>query len=426
MVCLHHIKAHKNLKDKIMNVTGIIAEYNPFHNGHLYQIQKARENKDDYIVVVMSGDFMQRGTPAIIDKYARANMALLCGADLVLELPALYATGSAWYFARGAVSMLDKLGCVNSLCFGCETDDTSYIMQAADILINETSDFKSELQKNLKNGIAFPKAREIALNKISSVTFPSDLSCPNNILALEYCLAIKERNSMIIPNPIKREGTSYHEEMVSSAVNPSATAVRKLLNKNSFDESIADFVPPKVYEILKEHYHKTYPIEMNDFSSLLNYKLLLEGSKGFTDFYDIPESLSDKIIKNCNHFRSYDDFCSLLKSKDITYSRINRGLTHILLHIMEETAAYYKNMDYTCYARILGLKKEASSLLSVIKKNASIPLISKLADAPHILPDYAMPLLNLDILSSHIYQSVVSELYHVPFQNENTRQIISF
>ena len=409
-----------------MKVTGIIAEYNPFHNGHLYQIQKARENGADYIVVVMSGDFLQRGVPAMMDKYARAKMALQNGADLVIELPALYATGSAWYFARGGVSLLDKLNVVDTICFGCESDTPQSILQSADILTKESDDFKQEIQKALKAGNSFPKARELALNKIADIKYPSDLSSPNNILALEYCLALKERNSNISPYPIKREGSSYHDTALTAGNNPSASAIRELLTASPCPDKLISYVPQNVYDILSSEYNKQYPICQNDFSSLLKYKILLEGNNGFEKFGDISASLSDKILKYSNQFTTFDSFCQLLKSKDITYSRISRSLIHILLHITQEHYDYYKSHDYTYYARILGLKKEASPLLSQIKKKTSIPLISKLADGAGLLPDEAQSLFELDILSSHIYESVVSERYQTAFQNEYTRQIISF
>ena len=409
-----------------MKVTGIIAEYNPFHNGHLYQIQKARENGADYVIVVMSGDFLQRGVPAVMDKYLRTKMALQNGADLVIELPALYATGSAWYFAKGGVSLLDKLNVIDTLCFGCESNTPDSVLQSADILIAESMQYKNELQSALKSGNSFPKARELALTKIAGTNYPSDLSSPNNILALEYCLALKERNSIIAPYPVKREGISYHDESLQNGVNPSATAIRELLKDDTFPDSLISYVPQSVYDNLLTNYRKHYPIHPNDFSNLLKYKILLEGANGFEKFGDVSVSLSDKIRKYSNQFTTFDAFCLLLKSKDLTYSRISRSLIHILLHITQEQYDFYKNHDFTYYARILGFKKEASPLLSQIKKKTSIPLISKLADAKEQIPDEAQSLFELDILSSHIYESVVSDRFQTPFQNEYTKQIISF
>ena len=407
-----------------MSVTGIIAEYNPFHNGHLYQINEVKKLGAEYIIVVMSGDFVQRGSPSIADKYIRTKMALQNGADLVLELPVLYATGSAQYFARGAISILDKLNVVNNLCFGCEASNTNLLLDAAKFLSKESPQYKKELQDNLKLGYSFPKSRELVITNLLGNEISSVLSSPNNILALEYCLAIIERNSNMIPLPLKRKGNQYHESNLTASSFPSATAIRNKLENASFPEEIKDYVPENVYDILQTLYKKNFPIIQNDFSSILKYKLLLEEANGFQTFVDITSSLSDKIRKNINQFRYFDQFCECLKSKDITYTRINRCLTHILLHITEETLNFYKGKDYTDYARILGFRQSALPLLSMIKENSNFLLLSKLADGKKNISDEFYSLLDYDILSSHIYESVVSEKYKVPFQNEFTRQIV--
>lgn len=407
-----------------MNITGIIAEYNPFHNGHLYQIKKAHKEGADYIIIIMSGDFMQRGTPAIVDKYTRAKMALLNGADLVIELPVLFATGSAQYFARGAVSLLDKLNVVDTLCFGCETDNETQLLRAVDFLFNETEEYKRELQVLLKQGLSFPKAREKAMQSILGDETAFILSSPNNILAIEYCLALRERNSKITPLPLKREGQGYHDLALNNSEYPSATAIRRLLIKSMSSQVLDQYVPSNIIPILHERYHKTFPIVQNDFSALLKYKLLLESSNGLMNFADVPTSLSDKIIKNLNLYSNFGSFCQILKSKDITYSRINRCLTHILLHITEDTLSFYKNNDYAHYARILGFKSSSVPLLSNIKAHTEIPLISKMADAFNLIPDEVYSQLEHDILASNIYESVVSERYQKPFQNEYTQKLV--
>ena len=407
-----------------MNITGIIAEYNPFHNGHLYQINKAHKEGADYIIIIMSGDFMQRGTPAIVDKYTRTRMALLNGADLVIELPVLFATGSAQYFARGAVSLLDKLNVVDTLCFGCETDNVTQLLRAVDFLFNESEEYKKELQVLLKQGISFPKAREKAMQSILGDETSFLLSSPNNILAIEYCLALRERNSKITPLPLKREGQGYHDLQLNNSEYPSATAIRRLLIRSISSPVLDQYIPSNIISILHERYHKTFPIVQNDFSALLKYKLLLESSNGLMNFADVPTSLSDKIIKNLNLYSNFDSFCQTLKSKDITYARINRCLTHILLHITEDTLSFYKSNDYAHYARILGFKSSSVPLLSNIKAHTEIPLISKMADAFNLISDEVYSQLEHDILASNIYESVVSERYQKPFQNEYTQKIV--
>lgn len=240
-----------------MKVTGIIAEYNPFHNGHKYHIEKAKElTGADYVIVVMSGNFTQRGIPAFTDKYTRTRMALSCGADLVLELPLYYAAGSAEYFATGAVSLLDRLGVVDSLCFGSECGNIDALMHVASVLYNEPDSYKKLLQDALKSGQNYPAARHNALLQylsmqpserdavngnaidcdtvacaaITDVTdYEQILSSPNNILGIEYCKALLKLNSSITPYTIRREGGGYNDDTLS-AVNSSALAIRTALS----------------------------------------------------------------------------------------------------------------------------------------------------------------------------------------------------
>ena len=416
-----------------MKVTGIIAEYNPFHNGHLYQITQAKKNGADYIVIVMSGNFLQRGTPAVLDKWNRAGMALSYGADLVIELPAIFATASAQYFARGGVSILDKLGCVDTISFGCESDDISMIQTLSSYLSEEPDSYKEQLQKYLREGNSFPKARELALSECLSPDAATFASSPNNILALEYCIALLERNSSINILPIKREGNGYHDTELTKESYASASAIRDILEKNDYaneqkynnitiPSELKDYLPKDVYSILSEK-TKEY-VTQNDFSSLLHYKLLSEAGTSFAKYADISEDLSDKIRKNLRHYRDFNSFCELLKSKELTYSRINRALTHILLNVTQEMHENVKRNDYAGYARILGFRKEASPLLSEIGKNTAIPLISKLADASNLLSDRDYKYLEHDIFCSHVYESIVAAKTGTSLRNEFQREIV--
>lgn len=415
-----------------MKITGIIAEYNPFHNGHLYQIQKTKEYGTDYVVVVMSGNFLQRGAPAAFDKWTRARMALSCGADLVIELPAVFATASAQYFARGGASILDKLGCVDTISFGCESDNIEIIQTLSSYLSEEPDEYQEKLQKYLREGNSFPKARELALTECLSPETASFASSPNNILALEYCIALLERNSTMNIFPIKREGNGYHDTGLTKEGFASATAIRKILEKNSDTENnsnynfhlsdLNDYIPKSIYSILAEQ--KTEYITQKDFSSLLHYKLLTEGNSSLSKYADITEDLSDKICKNLRHYHDYNSFCELLKSKELTYSRINRALTHILLNITQEMYENAKSNDYAGYARILGFRKEASPLLSEIGKKTTIPLISKLADASKTLNKHSLQTIEHDIFCSQVYESIVANKTGNVAKNEYQREII--
>lgn len=409
-----------------MKITGIIAEYNPFHNGHAYHLRQAKEiSGADFCLVVMGGDFMQRGTPAIIDKYARTRMALSGGADLVLELPLYYAAGSAEFFAMGAVSLLDRLGAVDSLCFGSEWGSLSLLSQIAALLTREPEEYRLALQEGLKKGLSFPLARSLALQQSlpGSSGLQAVLSTPNNILGIEYLKALQRRHSSISPCTISRSGSGYHASALSSGDDTfsSASAIRRSIHDPA---AIRSHVPPAVYEILQKARQKTFPISSKDFSLLLRYRLLTEAEKGCAGYLDMPPGLAGKIRKHFNQFRDFEQFAGLLKSKELTYSRICRSLLHILLDMTEEDMAAFRREDYVFYARILGFRRSSLKLLQVLKQNTSIPLISKLADASSYLTGTGLTMLKKDIEAAHIYESVVSSKYGLPFANEYSRELV--
>jgi predicted nucleotidyltransferase len=409
-----------------MNTIGIIAEFNPFHNGHLHLIDECKKALNaDRCVVIMSGDFVQRGAPAIMDKFTRAKMALNCGVDVVLELPVYYALSSAEYFARGAVSVLDKLGCIDYLCFGSECGDLALLTDAARILNDEPDCFKDTLEKELKKGQSFASAREKALgacfeNGDNTSSFSSVLSDPNNILAVEYIKALLARNSKIKPYTIKRKGEGYHSEELSEFA--SASAIRDYIFKstepdfsnkmtltiqNNTDglKDFGDMIPCEANGLLSS-YEGSFA-SCNALSDLLHYKLLAEKRNGFTRYLDVSEDLSNKIVAALDSFSSFDDFCLLLKSKDIAYSRISRALCHILLNISCENMVAYKADDYTSYARILGMRKASSDIVKAMKETSTVPVIGNLKEVNKAgFSDLQKRLFDETLLSSEIYFKV--------------------
>lgn len=422
-----------------MKVTGIIAEYNPFHNGHLYQIQQVREKQQaDYIVVVMSGDFMQRGTPALCNKYARAKMALSCGADLVLELPTLWATASAEYFAAAGIALLDQLGVTDSVCFGAECDELSLLTRIADILAVEPGDYQRILSDELKKGISFPAARKHALlaylnrsafpdKNSSSHPFEQLLDTPNNILAIEYLKALRLRNSAMTAYPLLRQGSGYHDTDLNKMA--SASAIRSALRKGN-EHLPADVMPDASYAILMEYARSKSFLDADSLSSYLNYKLLMQCEDGYEVFADCGRDLSNRIGNYLPQYRTFSGFCDLLKNKALTHTRISRALLHILLDIRREDYTDGLLADYTPYARILGFRKDSAALLSACKKQSSIPLITKLADAGRLLetqsahPDIAKKMLALDIRSAGIYESLAAAQTGTAGCNEYTQGIL--
>lgn len=430
-----------------MRTVGLIAEYNPFHNGHAWHMQEAKRISDaDFCIVVMSGNFVQRGAPAILDKYARAKMALACGADLALELPVSWALGSAEYFASGAVSLLESLGVVDSLCFGSECGELTPLYETAQILNSEPEGYRLLLKKNLKAGKSFPLARADALEQYLSDTqlsVSSLLREPNNILGIEYLKALIRLDSRIQPFTISRAGGAYHSSTLHGIFS-SATALRKLLGSAEISKSfpcggfaspespisplpevLEHEMPRPAYKILQGYLGKSCPVNTQDFSALLHYRLLSVNSPGeLTDFQDVSAELADRIFRLIPEYEDFEQFISLIKTKQYTESRISRCLFHILLDIRRETVQAQKDNGWNSYARVLGLRKKSSPLLHEIKERSRIPLITKLADAQKLLTPEQMGFLKKDIYASEVFQCVDAGKFKQGAYSEYRRQII--
>lgn len=420
-----------------MKVAGIIAEYNPFHKGHAYHIECTRKlTGADYIIIVMSGDFVQRGTPALLDKYLRCEMALSQGADLVLELPVAYATASAEFFAMGAVSLLDKLGVTDTLCFGSECGDLESLSCLAAHLGEESPALREVIQTELKAGHPYPAARQHALEicseipgaaspsaRMSREEIQSLLSEPNNILALEYLKALQCRNSSIQPITIKRRSSGYHD-IATDTEFVSATAIRRLYQSENL-AGLADAVPVSVQKLLECEYKNRFPIYTNDFSMCLYYRLLMEKEQDnpLSSYQDVSNELGLRIYNELPAYEDYEGFCQHIKTRQYTLTRINRSLLHILLNIRAEDYPFYSMHDYIPYIRVLGLRKASSTLLSAIKKNCSVPLVSKMADAGSQLNTCGQKMLSQEVFASNLFRKMQENKFHTVLPNEYTEQI---
>lgn len=370
-----------------MNVVGIIAEYNPFHKGHAYQIQKAKEQCGaEFAVVVMNGDFVQRGEPAIFDKYTRTKEALWGGADLIFELPVRFGLSSAGDFAMGGILALNALPFVTHLCFGTETGDLTPLLQAASFLCDEPDSYRTRVKHFVKQGILYPKARSLALAAESGL--PTETwDSPNNILGLEYCVALQKLHSKIKPFTIRREGQGYHDNDTPALSDfPSATFLRKQIRKAGEKENLS----------------------LSDFSSMIGYSLLT--AKDLCRIKDITPDLSDRIRNELPKYREINEFVKTIKNPSLTTGRIKRSFFQCLFDIEKEEPVMP-------YLRVLGMKKEASSLLSQ-KENASCQILTKLAfDVPK-MDDTAKKLFAKDLLASDLYRQVFCHKYNQTLPNE--------
>ncbi|MBR3811166.1 MAG: nucleotidyltransferase [Agathobacter sp.] len=409
-----------------MKVVGIVAEYNPFHNGHKYQIEKIKsETKADAIIVAMSGNFLQRGVPACCDKFTRTEMALRCGVDLVLEIPTIWATASAEYYAHAGVLLLAATGVVTHLCFGAETDDLATLTEISSILKDEPDAYKSQLSIALRSGISFPIARKqalkYALSHIRTEKLDAILDHPNNILALEYLKALP---TTIEPILIKREGAGYHDTEINIQL-PSASAIRKtLFDSASFIDAIKNAMPKEAFDLLKESYERNELLCTNDFSESLGYCLMTQAEIGFSAYADCNVDLSNKIKKGINNYTFFENFIDTLKTKDMTYTRVSRCLLHILLGIKQSDYALSQTIGFAPYLRILGFKKDATNLLSEIKKASHIPILSKVADAGTLLLGDAKLFFEKDVYASNLYYQHSARKSKAKPKNEFTNQIV--
>lgn len=449
-----------------MKTAGIIAEYNPFHKGHEYQIQYTKEKLGaDYIIVAMSGDYVQRGTPALICKHTRAEMALRSGADLVLEMPVSVCTASAEAFALGGVSLLDGLGVVDMLCFGSENGEISELKELAKILAHEPEEYKKILKGCLSQGLSFPTARSQALTKYlklhsphnnpglessgptkSSALLPDKiaqiLNTPNNILGIEYCKALLRLNSKIQPVTVRREGMGYHDTLTQDTLSAyesipasdsvsdfaSASAIRALICETDADSSyrhpggnISDIlkaqIPADALAVFQKALDSGEFLTEDSLDSILSYCLLQKNTSELASFLDVSKDLAQRIINQRNLLQGFSRSACVLKTKELTLTRIRRALLHIILNIRQVP-------EQIPYARVLGFRRQSSSLLKAIKKNSAIPVITRPADASALLNSQSQTLFEETTFASNLYESLLAQKNNRKFIHEYEKQIV--
>lgn len=390
-----------------MKIAGVIAEYNPFHKGHQFHLDRGREiTHADYVIVVMSGNYVQRGTPAMFDKYTRAEAALRSGADLVLELPVSAATGSAEYFASGAVKMLADTGIVTDLCFGSECGSLMDLQKLADILADEPEKYQILLRKYLKEGMSFPAARAHAMKDYAPDLASDLLDAPNNLLGLEYLKALKRLHSTILPHTIQREGNAYHDITVTDGRAASASGIRDTLMKSQgvFTDRILQQLPfPELYK----DYEGLSPVSENSFSLPLLQKLRALQDQPLDTYFGVSAELSNRIWNRLDEFSSFSGFTDLLKTRELTRTSVSRALLHVLLDVRE-----YKPASVF---RVLGFRKSSAILLKELSAHGNLPVITSLSQAG-IPPK--------ELYADYLYESVRSLLHGRPFQNEYRRKML--
>ncbi len=386
-------------------VLGIIAEYNPFHNGHLYHLEQSKkETGATYTVAIMSGNFTQRGNTSIIDKWSKAESALHCGIDLVLELPVLYSISSAENFADGAIKILDSLKVVDYLSFGAETADVSTLNEIAKVLYTEPRKYKTFLSHELKKGLSFPKARENALmmylNDIRR--FTNVISSPNNILGIEYLKALLKYKSNIKPIAIHRTANGYNDLSYSDNI-ASSTAIRNIMKNNGFD-ILRNLLPEPSYSILIKNLKQGHIVpDLSAFEKEIIYNLRKMDISEIAELPDVSEGLEFALKNTANSCNTLNEFINIIKSKRYTNTRIQRILLYALLGITKKDMDLSKKTSP--YIRVLATNKRGKFLISeILKANPKLEIITSVKRYLDSNPNKNYQLmLNQDIWATNVY-----------------------
>lgn len=386
-------------------IVGIIAEYNPFHNGHLYHLQKAKQEANaDYCVAVISGNFTQRGDTSIVNKWAKAYMAICGGADLVIELPTIYSVSSAENFASGAIKILDSLKIVDSIAFGTEANDLATLNNIANVLYEEPRGYTNILNHELQKGISYPSARENALmmylNDIKR--YANILNSPNNILAIEYLKALKVQKSNLRPIMVKRQKVYYNDNHIIDNF-ASATGIRELLRKKDY-EKLKKVVPRSTYQILGQQMQKGELIlGLEKYEKEIIYTLRKMTISEIANLPDVSEGLENAIKNAANNCNNLLDLISSIKSKRYTQTRIQRILIYALLGINKNMMETSKKVNP--YVRVLGFNQNGKKLLSeIVMRNTKINMITSVKKYMDQNKNKQLSeILNLDIFATNVY-----------------------
>lgn len=385
-------------------VLGIIAEYNPFHNGHLLHLEKSKKICDaQYSICVMSGNFVQRGNTSIVNKWVKAEMALKSGVDLVLELPTVYSISSAENFAEGAIKLLNSLKIVDTVSFGSENSDINVLNRISSVLQEESKQYLEFLNSELKKGLSFPKARENAiLLYLNDKKYLNILNQPNNTLAIEYLKALKKYKSHISPISVKREKVFYNSNCIVDEY-ASATAIRNMIINEQFND-IRKVVPTSSYNLLMNEIEKGHlVIDISKFEKEILYAIRRLSADDIKNIPEVTEGLENAIKNASNSCNNLAELINIVKSKRYTQTRIQRILLYILLNITKKDM--YLSRKNIPYARILGYSPQGKELISEIyKANPKITLITSVKSFLDSSNNKTYKyMLNKDILATNIY-----------------------
>lgn len=397
-----------------MRTVGLIVEYNPFHNGHQYHLrQSLSAAAADAVVAVMSGNFLQRGEPALFDKWTRAEMALRGGCDLVIELPVAYSTQPAEWFAYGAVALLEQCGVVDALCFGSESGDIGSLREIAAVMAHEPEPFRALLQEQLRTGASYPAAYSSAVRALLSARGMDTLAAvpldqPNNSLGLHYLLALERLGSKIAPLTIKREKAGYNDQAISDASIASATAIRKLMLSGSSLDALAPYIPETTHAIIaREQSLGRTGLSWENFAPQLFHMLATHSPAELGQYREISEGLEHRLLHSLPGLEhpSVEALLAALKTKRYTRTKLQRALLSILLRHHKGQFSRDQLRSGIAYIRVLGFTGKGQQLLKRMKQAARLPV----ALSPANLPISQFPYLQLDLRAAAAYALAAGE-----------------
>lgn len=395
-----------------VNVCGLIVEYNPFHNGHAYHIDQAREIANaDYVIAVMSGSFLQRGEPAIMDKFHRASAALSAGVDIVVELPYVYAVQSSELFAKGSVQTLHELG-INRICFGSESGDIQAFTKAYHEFTENQNQFQLQVKQSLKEGLSFPEASRTAYELIGLTSKEMDLSKPNNILGFSYVRTIFENNLPIEPLTIKRINSNYHDTEITSPI-ASATSIRKQIFEAQTSLTDLKFTMPSSTLVELDAYQIKAGLlhSWEEYFPFLQYRVLTMPTDELASIHGVVEGMEHRIKKTAKEARTFYDWVDRMKTKRYTWTRIQRIFVHLLTNTKKTEIEYFTTLPSVPYVRLLGFTRRGREYINTIKKQLNVPLYSKLSRNIH-------PMLEIEERASNAYYSIIPTLKRIELQKQ--------
>lgn len=369
-----------------MKAVGIVVEYNPFHNGHLYHARQAREQTNsDIVIAVMSGSFLQRGEPAIVSKWQRTKMALAGGVDVVVELPYLYSTQKAELFAKGAVSILTEMG-VDSINFGSESGEIDAFFELVDIMEQQHSVFDKLVFDHMKKGLSYPRATSEAFQLLHLDSSVLALDEPNNILGFHYVKAIYEGGRQIKATTTPRLQAHYHDNDLPATSIASATSIRQALKKKSGLEEIEHVMPASTYQLLHE-YLRSYALlhTWEHYYPFLHYKVMSASYAQLRTIYECEEGLEFRVKDMMKTASSFQEWMEKMKTKRYTWTRLQRLATHILTNTTKEEMVEGLSLSSLPHIRLLGMSEHGQAFLNQTKKQRQVPLLTRPAKAQGIM-----------------------------------------